>query len=422
MRMKYPCALAGALVALTAVTLQAADFIPAEPLHAAGLVKYWQLQVPLTRDQQLQDVYLVDDALYLGTQDGYVYAVDAPTGAIRWLQPVTRSGYHLRRPCHAGDNVIFSTPTDVQVYERRSGDPVNRHDLDFPAGTAPVADGKHIFLGGLDRRLYALELKSQYLDWRVVTSDPISSNLVLYGPTVFCANDRGHVYACTAADKKFVWQTAAYGSVTAPLVADERGVFVASRDFSLYLLDLNFGNVRWRARFAGPLYDAPVLTPDLIFQYTPTDGVVAVEAEPVAVIDERIRWRVPNGRSALTVHEGTAYILLADGAIAAVDAKSGQTTTTVPAAGFTLAMPAPASSTVFVAAHDGRVFCARPQGVAPLKGEDLLNALRPPAPPVVATAASQPTTRPAAAADDPLNTRRSGTPVGGKSKVSREYK
>jgi hypothetical protein len=84
-------------------------------------------------------------------------------------------------------------------------------------------------------------------------------------------------------------------------------------------------------------------------------------------------------------------------------------------------MPAASASSIFLAAPDGRVFCARPRGVPPLQREDLLAALQPPGSKAEA-AASQPTTRPAARPGEALVTKQPGPPIGGKSKVSREYK
>ena len=37
------------------------DFLPPQPLYEAGLAKFWQLRIPLEKDQRVQDAYLVDD-------------------------------------------------------------------------------------------------------------------------------------------------------------------------------------------------------------------------------------------------------------------------------------------------------------------------------------------------------------------------
>lgn len=195
-----------AVLFLLTATLSATepDYLPADALHAAGLTKFWQVPLPLERDQRLQDAYLVDDTLYLGTNDGYAFAVHAHTGVLRWLQPVTRSGYAVRRPCHVGERVVFVTPSDLQLYDRLSGDPLTRHDLRFSAGSAVVTDGKQLFIGGMDRRLYALDAATQFVDWKVLTNAAVVSTPVLRNDLIYFASDDGTVYACTPKDRKSV--------------------------------------------------------------------------------------------------------------------------------------------------------------------------------------------------------------------------
>jgi len=410
------------LVTLIAPTAAAQeDYLPAAALQEAGLVKYWQLQLPLESGQQIQHAYLVDDQLYLGTQDGYVFAVHAPTGVIRWLQPVSRSAYPLRRPCHAGDNVVFVTPTDMQIYNRRTGEPIARRDLRFPAGTGGVSDGDQVFVGGLDRRLYAISVATQFVNWKVLTGGPITSTPVVRDQRIYFANDAGQVYCCTRDDKTLVWQATTHGRISADLVVTEAGVFVACRDFSLYLLDPNYGNVRWRARLSGPLQDPPVVTSGLAYQYSPAEGLVAVEATAVGIVEKRVRWTLANGRMALTVANDWVYVLTGDETLAAVDVGNGQMRYAVPAGGFTIGLPAPQDQTVWLASYDGRIFCARPRGTPPLHKDDLLAALRSATEPEPTPAAATPAA-PSAVAEDPLRSKRQGLPIGGKSKVSREFR
>jgi outer membrane protein assembly factor BamB len=411
------------LAAICPAALAQGDFLPPGPLEQAGLVKYWQLQLILEKGQRLEKAYLVDDYLYLGTQDGYVFALHAPTGLLRWLRPISRSGYPVRRPCHVGDRVIFVTPSDLQIYERRTGDPVVRHDLRFPAGTGPLSDGVRVFIGGLDRRLYAFDLRTLYIDWEVLTEGAIRSTPVIQGELLFFANDQGSVYACVARNKVFRWRFTAYGPISADLVADDRGIFVACQDYSLYLIDPAYGNIRWRTRFSAALDEPPVLTTQNVYQYCPADGLCAVDATTIGPREDRILWKMPSGRAALTTHEDRVYILTQEDTLVAANAKDGTVMATVPANDLTLPMPAPGSSTVFLASPDGRIFCARPLGVPPLQESDLLAALRAPgAAPEAGLATTQPSSQPAAPPAEWLATQRPGPPSGGKSKVTREYK
>ncbi|MBK9118352.1 MAG: PQQ-binding-like beta-propeller repeat protein [Phycisphaerales bacterium] len=412
------------------------DFIPSDGLHGLGLVKYWQLQLPLEPGQRVTQGFLVDDHLYIGTNDGYVFSVHAQTGLLRWLRPITRAGYDHRRPAHVGDRVVFATPFEFQLYEKVSGQPLARRDLGFAGSTGVAAYGDRLFyVGGLDRKLYAFDSQTLLMRWRALVEDSITSTPAVFGDQVFFANDAGRIYAGGAVDKTARWSGPAstLSSVVAPLVAREEGVYVASRDFSLYLFDPNFGRLRWRARLAGPLEEAPVVptfsraTPPVervLFQFTSADGLAAIEGETIAVVEDRVRWRLPEARYALTVHRDQLFALSGDERLLRANLSDGILSGSVPVPGFRFGLPAADAQTLFLASPDGRLFCARPRGLPPLSQEDLLTALGtearqtdrmlepPPAPPA----------QPPALGTDPFETTRTGTPVGGRSRVSREFR
>ncbi len=403
------------------------DFISSASLHDAGLVKFWQLQLPLEKGQHLRDAYLVDDQLYFGTGDGYVFAVDAYTGVVRWLQPVTRSGYRIRRPCHVEQQTIFVTPIDIQVYDRRSGDGIARREIRFPSATGPVSDNKHIFIGGLDDRLYAFDARTLMVDWRVIGDGPITSTPVVRDEYVFFASEGGTAYACTRDKKVLHWPNPAFtsGAIVADIVVDDNGVYVASRDQSLYLFDTGFGQLHWRVRFASALLEAPYVATEFAYQYAAAEGLVAVETTLAQPVEERVRWKLPQGRQALAVNEDFVYVRSLDDNLLVVRQKDGTVEHTVPVGGFTLGIPVQDSPTIFLASSDGRLFCARPRGAPVLRYKDVLDALRPPGAQAATTmpATTQPAaSQPAAGGADELRSKRGGLPIGGKSKISREFR
>lgn len=413
------------LASLILVPLAAAgpdDFLSSSALYDAGLVRFWQLELPLAPGQSITDAYRVDDQLYLATGDGYVHAIHAFTGTLRWVREVTTGGYRIRRPCHAGDRVIFVTTPMVYQFNRYYGDPVMAFGLRFPSASAPVADDEKYYFGGLNHRFYAFRLDDDFDAWRAGVRAPVVSRGALLNSTLFMASMEGRVYACTAANKRLHWQSAPMGPVSADLVADENGVYVASQDQSLYLLDLDYGEVRWRARFGSPLFERPFVTRNVAFQASEYDGLVAIETAVIGV-DERIRWRFPAGRGALTADKQYVYVLTNQDTIAQVSIDKGQLVREVPASGMTLGMPATDETAVYLASPDGRVLCARPRGTPTPTAEQVRQALLPPSPKPAgeqpATAAKPPPPPPIEPGD--VLTSGSTNVVGGKSKVSRDW-
>lgn len=403
-------------------TAAAQDYLAPGPLSAAKLGKSWQLQVQLDPGQTITRAYFADDQIYLGTNDGYVFAIYARTGTLRWIEPITSGGYPVPRPCHVGDRAVFVMPAEVRVFNRQFGEALARRELEFPAGGPAVGDGTRIFFGGLDRRLYALGVKDLFEDWKILTEGQITAAPAIFADYLYFASEDGRVYSCNRENKKFQWRASTFAPITADLIATEEGVYAASRDNSLYLLDILFGQVRWRARLSGPLYEPPVITKGTAYQYCPNDGVVAINTEQILDEDKRIRWRFRDGRTALADDDKFAYVLTESQKLAVLDRESGEVRHSIEAGGFTFGLPDPATQSLIIASQQGHLFCARPIDAPYIRAEDVRAALR--------SADSQPTSAPAAeavaeATSQPAQVEEADKPkgpvVGGRSKVSREY-
>ncbi|MGD8452691.1 MAG: PQQ-binding-like beta-propeller repeat protein [Phycisphaerae bacterium] len=410
------------LVAAVAPLALAEDFVAADALAGAGLTKAWQLHLRLDPGQQLTELYLGDDQLYAVTNDGYVFAIHAETGANRWLRQVTSGGYHVDRPCHTGNRVIFAVPTTVLQLDQLTGDGIEEYTLPFPAGTGAITDGAMLYIGGLDQRVYAFSLANHLQGWKAVTSGPITSSPALFEGNLYVASSDGTVYSCTAASKQYRWQRRTYGSITADLAVNEDGVFIPGQDRSLYLLDLTFGEIRWQARFRGSLQEAPALTSETAYQFCEDDGLVAINTAVLGV-EERVRWTLPRGRRLLTLDGPRALVLSRDETLLVVGDDSGEVTYTIAAPGMTLGVSCPGVPGAFMASADGRLFCARPRGTPLVTRNSVRAAITPPE-----TGTGEQTTEaegavatPAKEEPDRLRTSREGNPIGGKSKVSRRY-
>lgn len=410
------------LVALgVPAALGAEDYVDSSALHQAGLVKFWQLRLPLQEGQEIADGYLVDDQLYLATQDGYVYAVDARTGANRWQKQVTTGGYRVRRPCHARDLTIFVTPPAIMLYDRYSGEAIRKVDLRFPSGSAAISDGIRFYVGGIDQKIYAFYVDQDFENWKARGGGQILSRPALLGEHLYFASDDGRVFACVARNKRFYWQTRVHGSITADLAVDPNNVYVATRQHSLYSLSPGTGGLRWRTRFSGPLYEPPVIAKELAFQYCPDDGVAAINTGTVGV-EKRVRWILPRARKLLTADQRLAYLLSRDESILVAGLDDGAILHTVPAPGFSMPMASPSDPALYIASKDGRIFCARKRGAPLVRAADVRAAMeQPKGPEDQAAEAAEEEAEGPKPPEDLLKSKQPGPPIGGKSKVSKEY-
>ena len=165
-----------------------------------------------------------------------------------------------------------------------------------------VLAGETIYGGGVDRKVYAVDLASGVTQWSSRLGGVIGGGVLVAGDTVFAASSRpeGKVYALEAKTGRRLWRTA-IGPVSAPL-ALVNGVLVAETQRGVIVgLDPKLGTVRWRrkvgvARIPAVAADSGtivVATVDSLYRIATKDGKVVLRApSPGAIVSP---WIELNG-------------------------------------------------------------------------------------------------------------------------------
>ncbi|HEY0253536.1 MAG TPA: PQQ-binding-like beta-propeller repeat protein [Kofleriaceae bacterium] len=137
---------------------------------------------------------IVDGTVYVGSWDGYFYALDQRTGAVRWKFAVDCDGMSNPQPARC---VALGYPaTDPAVRQGSDGGVIT--------SSAAVVDDVVYFGGG--KTLYALRTRDGHLLWKKVLcgnpearhceDDPADPVRIFSSPVVY----RGNVYAGSATD------------------------------------------------------------------------------------------------------------------------------------------------------------------------------------------------------------------------------
>jgi outer membrane protein assembly factor BamB len=123
-------------------------------------------------------------AIYIGSYDGFLYALDARTGRLRWR--AAAGGRFYATPSIAEGRVIAAT-TDglVHAFEARSGEPLwSRRIGPFAYAAAAVAGGR-AYVGSYDHRLYALDARTGRILWTAAGPGPVSGAPTVVGGLVY---------------------------------------------------------------------------------------------------------------------------------------------------------------------------------------------------------------------------------------------
>jgi len=110
------------LTLLGGAATASADLLPRAELEKLGARRYWDGKLQLRPNEMVSRISLLDENLYVLTDQNRVFAVHALTGVLRWSRPVAEPGQTVRGPTHAPQFVFFSTPGDVRVIDRATGE------------------------------------------------------------------------------------------------------------------------------------------------------------------------------------------------------------------------------------------------------------------------------------------------------------
>ncbi len=248
-------------------------------LHAAA-ADLSSLRLRATIDLHAQTVsspVVAQGLLYIGAEDGNLYAFDVASRKLAWLHhagagiastPALDNGmvYFLARDgrLHALDartgaqRWSFSTQGEARfaaygLYGMAKGAAPSPDPWDFWLSSPLVHEGR-VYIGSSDERLYALDARTGAVVWAFKSGGMIHARPAIAGKAIVFGSWDGAVYALDAATGGQLWRyqteteqkTSTLFGVQAPPLVDGDTVFIGSRDAWFYALELASGKLKWR--------------------------------------------------------------------------------------------------------------------------------------------------------------------------------
>jgi len=246
----------GYLVALDAVTgaEKWPPYVPETPAVLFGLIK--EKPGPVYAGPVLAG----DHVIFAGTGDK-IYALDAATGKpTQGWEPYNAGGRVWGTPLVVNDTVYFGTLTHKLIaLDAATGK--ERWKFEQAQGAlvgSPVFDNGVIYAGSFDDYLYAVDAASGQLRWSYHASNWVWEGPSVVSGTLYFGDVSGNVYALDAATQQRLWVTdlsklsTPGGAVRAtPLYAD--GVlYVGTDNGTLFALKADTGKELWLQPFKVP--------------------------------------------------------------------------------------------------------------------------------------------------------------------------
>jgi outer membrane protein assembly factor BamB len=241
--------------------------------RAHGTIR-WRRTIGPTESSPL----VVGGLVYVGDWTGHVWALDAATGATRW------------------------------VY--RTSGPVK--------SSAAFAAGR-VYIGSYDGHVYALAARTGRLLWRASAQPRLGGSGSFYSTPavdydrVYVGSTDGKVYSFGASSGRLRWSHATGGYVYAAPAIWGRLVLVGSYDHVFYAFDAASGTVRWTFRANGPISGAASVVDGVVYFSTFAHRTYALAAATGHLV-----WTWPDGEYSPVITDGRRLYLTGRGRIYAL--------------------------------------------------------------------------------------------------------
>lgn len=224
-----------------------------------------------------------DRTMYIGSDDGFVYAMDY-RGRLRWR--FQTGGPVCASPAIGWDGTVYAPSDNGVLYAMDSSGSLRWSctvGAYLPSSPALGPD-ETIYLGGSDGALVAVGPAGS-IAWRYVTGGPIASSpAVGTDGTIYVGSADSCLHAITPQGmQRWCFRTGA-AIRSSPALGADGTVYFGSDDKHLYAVSRD-GGMWWRVRTGGPIRSSPAID---------TDGTVYVgcDDEHVYAIDSEgsLRW------------------------------------------------------------------------------------------------------------------------------------
>lgn len=181
--------------------------------------------------------WVTNDIVISGCEDGELVALEL-SGEKKWSmrakRAITSSPYvDLEGICYVGsfDGYLYAIQAEsgYRMWRFRTGRPIV---------SSPVVDGNLVFFGVTDSQFYAVNTQTGKDRWRFTTDAPVVGGAIVHGESVYFGDSKGNFYCLDKNDGKERWRYKTQSGITsAPLIAHNR-IYITSMDKTIYALPL----------------------------------------------------------------------------------------------------------------------------------------------------------------------------------------
>lgn len=304
-----------------------------------------------------------EGVVYVASDDGGLYAIDAASGARHWVyqlggdelsRPTTsegiayvRGGTRASSALHAVDaargTALWSYPV-----KPHGGDPTVADGVCYVGGGAePTGEGTTGYLG----RFHAVDARTGQERWTFDAAHAFYARPTVVDGVAYIGCVDGTVYAIDTATGRQRWAFKTGSAVRTRVVVADGMVYAASYDTNVYAVDAASGTQRWAYNTGAPA-DFPALESGILV----VGSGKLVHAVNSSTGTRRWTFAARDTVGAPTLAHGSVHIGCGDGRLYAIDMTQGFKSWTFKTRDSVVAAPAVTQDAVYIASLDKKLY------------------------------------------------------------------
>ncbi len=328
-------------------------------LSAAGVSTWGLTEGPTTA---AATNHVPDRAVYVGSDDGSLYAVDAETGEAVWRFDDPSDAVSSSPTVVDGTVYVGSIDGTLYAVDATDGSSVWSFEIgdgeDGGIVSSPTVVNDRAFVGASSGSIVALDRTEGTEAWRVEESvSAVVSSPAVDGETLYVGTEGGDVLALSTDDGTERWRASAPedGISSSPAVVDGT-LYVGSFDNRVYAFDAVDGEPAWNADLGDIVFSSPTVV-DGTVHVGSVGATVGLHALDAGTGDRQwVTDGTPGVVSSPTVVDGTVYAGSVDGTLYAVDAETGDVEWTAESGDQMNSSPTVSDGTAFVGDAAGTLY------------------------------------------------------------------
>lgn len=297
---------------------------------------------------------VADGIVYVGNNDGNVYAIDGDSGSSIWH---FKTGSAVWSNPAITNGVVYVGSYDGKVYAL---DAYSGHEIwSFSTGdlvdSSPAVSNGLVYVGSYNGKVYALDEDTGSQVWSYQTDGEIWSSPAVDDGVVFIGSNDGKVYALNASTGAQLWSYQTGGMIlwSSPALEDGR-LFIGSDNGRLYCLDVETGTLNWSYQTWGYIDSSPAVSFGIVYIGSGDDRLYALDAETGDLM-----WEYQTSldiEASPAVANGIVYVVNDAGVLYALDIHNSALTWSYQTGGPIWSSPAVADGKVYVGSNDGNLY------------------------------------------------------------------